>query len=225
MSKKYQWVVRISFILFMLYIYTTVYSENGVYSFLLLNTFLGYIPIELAMHITPQRSKLFFYSFFVLWILFYPNAPYVLTDLFHLAMLDPYNHATGLMEFNLHLWLNFTNLISSAIACSVMGIWSLDHITNSILVRFQLKERLYKPVLILTLTLISSIGVYVGRFLRLHTAYLFMNPEWVIHQLVIMWSPRMLVFVGFMFIVQMILWGTFSIAHYSLNEQDKKYLD
>ncbi|KRL02663.1 DUF1361 domain-containing protein [Liquorilactobacillus capillatus] len=224
MLKKYQWIVRISFILFMCYIYATVYSENGVYSFLLLNTFLGYIPIELAMHITPRRSKAFFYSFFILWILFYPNAPYVLTDLFHLAMLDPYNHTTGLMEFNLHLWLNFTNLISSAIACSVMGIWSLEHISNSLLARFHLTKKIYKPLLILILTIVSSVGVYVGRFLRLHTAYLFFNPEWVVHQLVIMWSPRMLVFVGFMFIIQMILWGTIYIARLSLNSQKEDLL-
>lgn len=225
MLKKYQWIVRVSFILFMIYIYTTVYSKNGVYSFLLLNTFLGYIPIELAMHITPKRPKLFFYSFLVLWLLFYPNAPYVLTDLFHLAMLNPYNQTTGLMEFNLHLWLNFTNLISSAIACSVMGIWSLEHVVNTILIRSQLKKIFYKPVLILSLTVISSVGVYVGRFLRLHTAYLFFNPQWVIHQLVIMWSPRMLIFVSFMFIIQMILWAAIYISRFSLDKEEKNHLD
>ena len=49
-DKKLTWIVRITFWLYMLYVYLTVYRQGSFYSFLLLNTFLGYIPIEIAMH-------------------------------------------------------------------------------------------------------------------------------------------------------------------------------
>lgn len=224
MSLKNRWLVRLSFLCFMFYVYFTISSHNGVYSFLLLNTLLGYIPIELAIQIKPHQNNFSLLFLTVLWILFYPNAPYVLTDLFHLAMLDPYSSATGLMEFNLHLWLNFTNLVASALACSLMGLWSLEHVANSILVHFNLWTRINKNILIFALILISSVGIYIGRFLRLHTAYLFLSPRWAMEQLLAMWNPRMLIFILFMTIIQMIMWVTFTVARSSLNETEKNLL-
>ncbi|MFT9013178.1 MAG: DUF1361 domain-containing protein [Liquorilactobacillus mali] len=205
----------------MLYIYITVSSHNGIYSFLLLNTFLGYIPIEIAMHIDVQKKTPILVILIVLWLLFYPNAPYVITDLFHLAMLDPYNSSTGLMEFNLHLWLKFTNLVTSALGCSLMGFWSLEHVADTILIKFKLWSKTNKILLVSALIVFSSVGIYIGRFLRLHTAYLFIAPKEVVAELIQMWNPRMLVFIGFMTIIQLIFCFSFDITRSSLaNNQE-----
>ncbi|MFT8825231.1 DUF1361 domain-containing protein [Liquorilactobacillus mali] len=221
MSTLNKWIVRLSFYLFMLYIYITVSSHNGIYSFLLLNTFLGYIPIEIAMHIDVQKKTPILVILIVLWLLFYPNAPYVITDLFHLAMLDPYNSSTGLMEFNLHLWLKFTNLVTSALGCSLMGFWSLEHVADTILIKFKLWSKTNKILLVSALIVFSSVGIYIGRFLRLHTAYLFIAPKEVVAELIQMWNPRMLVFIGFMTIIQLIFCFSFDITRSSLaNNQE-----
>ncbi|MDN2454258.1 DUF1361 domain-containing protein [Lactobacillus sp. UCMA15818] len=221
MSKLNKWIVRLSFYIFMLYIYITVASHNGIYSFLLLNTFLGYIPIEIAMHIDSQKKTPIFIVLLILWLLFYPNAPYVITDLFHLAMLNPYDSSTGLMEFNLHLWLKFTNLVTSALGCSLMGFWSLEHVADTILIKFKLWSKTNKITLISALIVFSSVGIYIGRFLRLHTAYLFIAPKEVISELIQMWNPRMLVFIGFMTIIQLIFYFSFAITRSSLaNDQE-----
>src|SRR5699024_270682 len=111
----------------MIYIYIADYSRGTFFSFLLLNTFLGYIPVELAMHINEKQNPVIFWLLFFFWLLFYPNAPYVLTDLFHLARFNPYDPTTGLMTLRLKMWLEFTNLISSALGCTLMGLWSFDH--------------------------------------------------------------------------------------------------
>lgn len=221
MATKNRWLIRIAFWLFMLYIYLTVYSRGGTYSFLLLNTFLGYLPIELSFHLDYRQNNFIFGVIFVFWLLFYPNAPYVLTDLFHLAKLDPYNSATGLMEFNLHLWLNFSNLVASALACSLVGIWSLEYVADQLLLKLHRFSRGWQILTINILLLLSSVGIYVGRFLRLHTAYLFLDPNWVLQQLVDMWSPRMLIFVGFMFIIQLIMWIIIFISRQSLQQTEK----
>lgn len=220
MTKKLTWIVRITFWLYMLYIYLTVYRQGSFYSFLLLNTFLGYIPIELAMHLNKDRSKFAYWGIFILWLLFYPNAPYVITDLFHLARMNPYDPTNGLMSFDLHMWLNFTNLVASAFGCSLMGIWSLEHVAQTLQARFKWHGWLSRSLLVMVLTVASSIGIYVGRFLRLHTAYLFLEPDAVLKQLVEMWSIRMLIFVVFMTIIQLIIWASIAIGRYLIDQYD-----
>ena len=222
MTKKLTWIVRVTFWLYMLYVYLTVYRQGSFYSFLLLNTFLGYIPIEIAMHMHKTQPKLIYWGLFLLWLLFYPNAPYVITDLFHLARMDPYNPTNGLMSFDLHMWLNFTNLVASAFGCALMGMWSLEHVAQTLQARFKLRGWIPRTSRALILTLAASIGIYVGRFLRLHTAYLFIEPDAVIKQLIAMWNPRMLIFVIFMTIIQLIIWAAIAIGRQLINQYDSQ---
>ena len=58
MSTKSKWLIRTAFWLYMLYVYLTVVRHNSFYSFLLLNTFLAYIPIELSFHIKERQTGL-----------------------------------------------------------------------------------------------------------------------------------------------------------------------
>lgn len=206
MQKKYRWLVRSAFLVYLIYIYLTVYSKNQAYSFLLLNTFLGYIPIELAMHFKVKQHPAIFYSLLILWLLFYPNAPYVLTDLFHLARFNPYDPSNGLMRFDLTLWLQFTNLVISALGCSLLGMWSLDYVTSTCLKRWKLNANYFKPLMVLLLNFIASIGIYIGRFERLHTAYLFIDPKWTLNEILTIGNNKMLIFVIFMTIIQTLIW-------------------
>lgn len=223
MSTKSKWLIRIAFWLYMLYVYLTVVRHNSFYSFLLLNTFLAYIPIELSFHIKERQTGLLFYPLLISWLLFYPNAPYILTDLFHLARMTPYNPTTGLMSFNLHMWLNFTNLVSSALAAALIGNWSLQYVADVICLRFKLHNNFGRLSIVTLLLLLSSVGIYVGRFLRLHTAYLFLNPNWVIEQLLNMWSIRMLAFVCFMFLLQLIIWLSTYLSYLAFRNMDSKF--
>lgn len=215
MQKKYCWLVRGSFLLYLLYIYLTVYSQNQAYSFLLLNTFLGYIPIELAMHLKVKQHSAIFSGILILWLLFYPNAPYVLTDLFHLARFNPYDSRAGLMLFDLKLWLQFTNLVIAALGCSLLGMWSLDYVTTTCLKRRKLENFFFKPLLILIFNLIASIGIYIGRFERLHTAYLFIDPKWTLNEISTIWNEKMFIFVIFMTLIQTLIWLCLTLYRYS----------
>ncbi|MDU7056835.1 MAG: DUF1361 domain-containing protein [Ligilactobacillus salivarius] len=216
MPTKLKWFIRTIFVLFMIYIYIADYSRGTFFSFLLLNTFLGYIPVELAMHINEKQNPVIFWLLFFFWLLFYPNAPYVLTDLFHLARFNPYDPTTGLMTLRLKMWLEFTNLISSALGCTLMGLWSFDHFINVIAIRWNKRSIPFRISLAFILTILSSIGIYVGRFLRLHSAYLFTSPKWVVDLLIGMWNARMLTFVIFMTIIQLIVWASVAIGRHSI---------
>lgn len=223
MSKRFKWVVRTAFFIYIIYAYLTIYRQGNFFSFLVLNTFLAYLPVEISFHMNESQPKIIYWLLFVCWLLFYPNAPYVLTDLFHLARMNPYDAATGLMKFDLHLWLYFTNLVISALACCLMGVWSLEYVTQTLQVRFRKPGLGWRTIIVTVLTIFSSVGVYVGRFLRLHTAYLFFDPGFVIKELITMWSPRMLAFVFMMFLLQMTVWVSITIDRITITNLDSKY--
>ncbi|WP_281164744.1 DUF1361 domain-containing protein [Liquorilactobacillus sicerae] len=223
MTKRNRWLLRIFFWSYMLYIYLTVYLKGEIYSFLLLNTFLAYIPIEISFHIDYRQNNFWFFLLFIIWLLFFPNAPYELTDLFHLAMLDPYNSLNKLMVFNLHLWLKFTNLLIGALACTLVGTISLEYVADQVLWHLKRWSRLNQVILINILLVLSAIGIYIGRFLRLHTVYLILDPQWVIQQLISMWSWRMLVFVTFMYALQLLIWGCMFINRFEFQRLESQH--
>lgn len=220
MEKKTRWIVRLLFLIYMLYIACTIASNSSLYSFLLLNTFLAYIPIEIAMHINTKQTKWVFITLFVLWLLFYPNAPYVLTDLFHLSKINPYNAATGLMVFKLRMWWHYGNLVFSALISSLFGIWSLSHVTDVLVKRIGHNTPIFKFGMLVILTIASSVGVYIGRFLRLHTVYLFIDPNGVITQLINMWNGRMLIFVTMITVLQLAIWLAMNIYHSAMCHEE-----
>ena len=67
-----------------------IYSETKAFLFLNWNLFLAFIPWVLTtwLIIQPkiQKHKIAFGLIICFWLLFFPNAPYILTDLFHLKL-------------------------------------------------------------------------------------------------------------------------------------------
>ncbi|MFD1318528.1 DUF1361 domain-containing protein [Loigolactobacillus zhaoyuanensis] len=206
MVQRYRWLVRGAFLLFFLYLYLFAVEP---FRFILLNTFLGYIPIEIALHYDQNKPQpaIFFWILVVLWLLFYPNAPYLLTDLFHLSMLDPYDPATGLIRFSLRMWLAYTNLTLATLSCTILGFWSMEHTIQAVIVRLHLTDTFWlKAGLVVLITFLTSVGIFIGRFLRLHSIYIILEPTKFIKPLLEMWDPRMLIFVFLMTLIQLVIY-------------------
>jgi uncharacterized membrane protein len=89
---------------------------------------------------------------FCMWILFFPNSPYILTDLFHLKQ-----------QPNIPLWYDLGLLISYAWTGLMLGFISLLEIQVFLNKRFTTGISWAAIVCILTL---SSFGIYLGRFER-----------------------------------------------------------
>lgn len=199
MNRRAKWEIRGFFVAWMLYLF---FRARDPFSFLLLNTFLGYIPIEISFHLGRQRSAWLFWPLVIIWLLFYPNAPYLLTDLFHLSLLQPYA-ASGLLRVTPHIWIYFTYLMTSALSCAFLGFWSLNFVSESISNRLADGHLVVRLLVVLILTFLSSVGVYIGRFLRIHTVYLFLNPEQFIRPLLDMWTSNLWIFVLLMTFIQL----------------------
>lgn len=221
MRTQAKWQIRIFFVLWLLFLWAFV---KAPFTFLILNTFLGYIPIEISFHIktTFPKHGLFFWALVILWLLFYPNAPYLLTDLFHLSLLNPYTY-DGLLRASLHIWIYFTVELISVLFCVFLGFWSLNYVAETITERYFKRARWLEIILVLILTFLSSVGIYAGRFLRIHTIYLFISPDLIMHRLLGMWTEPMLEFVGLMTVIQLLAYWLSHLVyhqHVGVNQHD-----
>jgi uncharacterized membrane protein len=214
MNRRARWEIRVFFVAWLIFLY---FRAKDPFSFLVLNTFLGAIPIEISFHLGAKRPRgWLFWPLVLLWLLFYPNAPYLLTDLFHLSLLQPYA-MSGLLRVTPHLWIYFTYMIVSAISCSFLGFWSLNHVSQAITARLAKGNGIARLIVVLLLTFLTSVGLYIGRFLRIHTIYLFLNPEQFIRPLMTMWTPDMWIFVVLMTFIQLFCYW---ILYLIMNNRD-----
>ena len=136
----------------------TEFSQNGNYGFLIWNLFLAWIPFIIAYFTyTMKFSKKQIYvvvplaAFF--WLIFFPNAPYILTDFQHLA--GSLRDVPVWYDVMLLIWFAFTGLM--------LGMVSLFLMQEVIRREF---GRWIGWGFVALVSALTSAGVYVGRFLR-----------------------------------------------------------
>jgi uncharacterized membrane protein len=143
------------------------YTRTLDYGFLFWNLGLAFAPLFFSTILLTQTSLLARLFLGALWLLFFPNAPYLITDLMHLRTVT-----SG------PIWLDILLLTSSAATGLGMGFLSLYQIQNQI-------EKSGRPILAWALAIssltLAGFGIYIGRFLRWHSVDLFLNPFHVIN--------------------------------------------
>jgi len=96
------------------------------------------------------------------WLAFFPNAPYILTDLFHL------NHGAAMpMWFDLVLILAFA---WTGILFGFLSLWDFEKLLKTKL------SRKWIPLISVGLLFLSSFGIYLGRYLRWNSWDLIHRP-------------------------------------------------
>ncbi|USS84982.1 DUF1361 domain-containing protein [Fructilactobacillus myrtifloralis] len=209
MTNSKKWQVRLFFVVWLVFI--KLFIKDSLFGFLLLNTFLGYLPIEISFHIgKPHQNVLIFWGLTLLWLLFYPNAPYILTDLLHLSWLHP-NDINGMLKLDGHIWFLYTCLLISALTCAFLGFWGLIHVAKAITAKIHVQMAFTNFLVTTGLICLSSIGLYIGRFLRVHTVYLITKPKFYLHMFANMWNREMIIFVVLMTIIQLVIYWIYTI--------------
>ena len=141
-------------------------AEN--YKFLVWNLFLAWIPYFAS--VVAYLSMRFRVTFFLImpistlvWIAFFPNAPYLLTDFQHLAYSNP----------NSPLWFDVIIMIWFAWTGLLLGI-------SSLYLMQEIVTRTFNPaigwIFAIGVTCLSSVGVFMGRFLRWNSWDLLQDP-------------------------------------------------
>lgn len=141
------------------------YSGRTYYDYLFWNLFLAAIPLGLSLVVRYGLTRL---SNFILaaltgvWLLFFPNAPYLLTDLIHLGA-----------NTSVPLWYDLVVLLSFAWNGLVLGLVSLQEMQAALSAR--LNRLVGWGFVGLTLCL-GSFGIYLGRYLRWNSWDVVTNP-------------------------------------------------
>ncbi len=136
-----------------------------MYIFLNWNLFLAMVPFFFSSYIVSHRTVINRYSVLLLasaWLLFFPNSPYILTDLFHLHERD------GMPK-----WFDLIMILSFAWAGLLFGFMSLFQIERILLEKL---DTVKTCIIIVFLLFISGFGVYIGRFLRWNSWDIVSNP-------------------------------------------------
>lgn len=149
-----------------------LYSDVERYGYLVKNLFLAWIPFGIA-YITYAISLTRRALFVVLpigtflWLIFFPNAPYILTDIQHL--LRDSGDAPVWYDVMMLVWFAWTGLF--------LGIISL-------LVIHEVVRREFGAftgwVFVILVSCLGSLGIYMGRFLRWNSWDILQNPAGIL---------------------------------------------
>ena len=154
---------KLFFFCLLLLIARIIKTEQFSYAFLVWNLFLAFVPYLLIKNYKKEQPKLLQIIIIGLTILFLPNAPYILTDLFHLRE-----------RIAAPMWLDLILILSFAFLGMVFFILCVNHllsICNSIF-----KSRIITSALKLFIMLSSSYGIYLGRYLRFNSWDVISSP-------------------------------------------------
>ena len=153
--------IRSTWVLFFLSLFSILLTivrgaVTGRTEFLFLwwNLFLAFVPWSIATLITVReiRNRWVLSVLLVCWIVFFPNAPYILTDFVHLRP-----------SWGAPLWFDLMLILSFAFAGMLYGFVSLHILEARFLSRF---SKLWGGVISAGLIYLSCFGIYLGRFLR-----------------------------------------------------------
>lgn len=150
-----------------MFVVRALYTESIVYFFLNWNLLLAWIPFGLAalMHVLGRKatsSLPLLAALFAVWLLFFPNAPYLVSDLMHLAPRQ-----------NVPLWYDAMLLFSYAWNGLILGFASLWLIQQLVAERLGV---IAGWLLVMVTLLAAGFGIYLGRFERWNSWDVFVDP-------------------------------------------------
>jgi uncharacterized membrane protein len=135
-----------------------VLTGRMAYAFLGWNLLLAAVPLAASLslrRLDPASHPLPRALLFTVWLLFLPNAPYILTDLVHLRARPP-----------VPIWFDLALLLSAAGTGLVLGYLSLLDVHRVLEERFGWLRGWAATAVTLVA---SAYGIYLGRFLRFNS--------------------------------------------------------
>ena len=160
------------------------YTGERTWSFLMWNLFLAWVPLGAAVlfrFLSPKGALTFFRGLLLgilglVWFLFFPNAPYMVTDFIHINGREFFALTQGQWVFNREflLWYDLVMMTLFVMTALMTGFWSLFLMQKSV------KENFGRPLSWLFsgfVLFIASFGIYLGRFIRWNSWDLVTNPK------------------------------------------------
>ena len=150
-----------------------ILAGSIVYGFLAWNLLLAWLPLMFALlfrerFINGGRPGWRTLGLGAAWLLFFPNAPYIFTDLIHLTT-----------KFAGHFWADMMLILLCALTGLMVGFVSLYLMQSLVTASF---GRAAGWLFIAGVAGLSGVGVFIGRFLRLNSWDPLLRPVKLYHR-------------------------------------------
>ena len=145
-------------------------TGSGYYAFLIFNLILAGVPLffstvlRIASH--WELPWLFQLPLLILWLLFLPNAPYILTDILHLTR-----------SSDAPAWYDLALLLSCAGTGLLLGYLSLIDVQG---IMARTVNSAFAWIFALVSLVLSGFAIYLGRFLRWNSWDVLIEPTRVL---------------------------------------------
>lgn len=145
-------------------------TGTGEYRFLVWNLFLAWLPVVFALGLYDGyrrgAGRVPLLGLGALWLLFFPNAPYILTDVVHLD--DPAAAP---------LWYDALTVLAFAGTGLLLGLGSL-FLVQAVLTAARGRAAGWAASLVALA--LASVGIYLGRFVGVNSWDVLADPERVV---------------------------------------------
>ena len=146
------------------------HTRGVTFLFLAWNLFLAWVPYLISLRMGGLRKRWTRGVAFAAWLLFFPNAPYLLTDLLHLHARPGVPH-----------WYDLMLLLSFAWTGLFVGYASLLRVQDLLSAWWSARAaRLAIPPLLI----LCGYGVFLGRFQRWNTWDILQRPGALLHDVI-----------------------------------------
>ncbi len=145
-----------------LYLFRVAYTGSLLFLFIPWNLFLAWLPLLFSSMLNNAGFNFNNAMLFCLWLLFFPNSPYLITDLFHLQQRE-----------GVPLYFDLVLLFTAAWNGLLMGFLSLKAMEDKLMQHFP-----YKTVQLITglCFFLCGFGIYLGRYERYNSWHLLTQP-------------------------------------------------
>lgn len=143
-------------------------TDSLRHGYLIWNLFLAWMPLFFCLaavrvaRANPQVARWKFWLLATAWLLFLPNAPYIVTDLIHLG---PRSRSL--------FWVDLVVIMLCAWTALVLGFLSLYVMQTMVSRRLGV---LAGWGFVMVVSGLTGVGIYIGRFLRWNSWDLLVNP-------------------------------------------------
>jgi len=165
--KRYCLVIILALISFIFTVVRHIISGRRAYYFLNWNLLLALMPLFISMVISSEfvkrKPKILTAALFIIWLLFFPNAPYIITDLYYLN-----RHSERMF------WYDLITIMMFAWTGLLAGFFSLDIIKETL---FSKLSKVKSVAAVCGLLFVCAFGIYLGRVLRWNSWEILVQPR------------------------------------------------
>jgi uncharacterized membrane protein len=155
-------LVSIGFTMSLLFI-RILFTRELTYGFFPWNTILAVVPLLFSRKLSIRKEWDRYTIILLLgWLLFFPNAPYIITDLFHFSK-----------DEGVPFWFDLILVVSGTWNGTLLGLISLMQVEQFLQKKL---SRNMANFIIMICILLCGYGIYLGRYLRYNSWDILTKP-------------------------------------------------